>query len=85
MYRKSFLGTAKGVPVDATKYKVNGEREALFGASNNADEDRNYNMLTDMTPSAGQFYGSQIPSMGMNSHIQKPTVSVSAVSKITTT
>lgn len=41
-------------------------------------------MLTDMTPSAGQFYGSQIPTMGMNiaSHIQKPTVSVSAVSKI---
>lgn len=36
-------------------------------------------MLTDMGPSAGQFYGSQIPSMGMNitnisSHIQKPTV-----------
>lgn len=27
-----------------------------------------------MTPSAGQFYGSQIP-MGMNiSHMQKPTV-----------
>lgn len=41
-------------------------------------------MLTDMTPSAGQFYGGQIPSMGMNigSHIQKPTVSVSAVSEI---
>lgn len=37
-------------------------------------------MLTDMGPSAGQFYGSQIPSMGMNitnitSHIQKPNVS----------
>lgn len=32
-------------------------------------------MLTDMTPSAGQFYGSQIPAMGMNiSHMQKPTV-----------
>lgn len=35
-------------------------------------------MLTDMTPSAGQFYGSQIPAMGMNitnisSHMQKPT------------
>lgn len=28
-----------------------------------------------MTPSAGQFYGSQIPTMGMNiSHMQKPTV-----------
>lgn len=36
-------------------------------------------MLTDMTPSAGQFYGSQIPSMGMNitnitNHMQKPNV-----------
>lgn len=60
---------------------VNGEQGAYFGASNNADEDSNYNMLTDMTPSAGQFYGSQIPSMGM-SHIQKPTVSVSAVSNL---
>lgn len=34
-------------------------------------------MLTDMTPTAGQFYGSQIPSMGMNitniaNHMQKP-------------
>lgn len=37
-------------------------------------------MLTDMTPTAGQFYGSQIPTMGMNitnitNHIQKPNVS----------
>jgi hypothetical protein len=40
-------------------------------------------MLTDMSPSAGQFYGTQIPAMGMNitnitnisSHIQKPNVS----------
>lgn len=39
-------------------------------------------MLTDMTPSAGQFYGSQIPTMGMNianiathHHIQKPPAS----------
>lgn len=37
-------------------------------------------MLTDMTPTAGQFYGSQIPSMGMNitniaNHMQKPTMS----------
>lgn len=36
-------------------------------------------MLTDMTPTAGQFYGSQIPSMGMNitniaNHMQKPTM-----------
>lgn len=35
-------------------------------------------MLTDMTPTAGQFYGSQIPSMGMNisniNHMQKPNV-----------
>lgn len=36
-------------------------------------------MLTDMTPSAGPFYGSQIPAMGMNigSHIQKPVSAVS--------
>lgn len=32
-----------------------------------------------MTPTAGQFYGSQIPSMGMNitniaNHMQKPTM-----------
>ncbi|XP_037919990.1 transcription factor Sp9 isoform X2 [Hermetia illucens] len=36
-------------------------------------------MLTDMTPTAGQLYGSQIPAMGMNitniaTHIQKPQV-----------
>ncbi|XP_055841714.1 transcription factor Sp9 isoform X2 [Episyrphus balteatus] len=36
-------------------------------------------MLTDMTPTAGQLYGSQIPAMGMNisniaSHLQKPQV-----------
>lgn len=36
-------------------------------------------MLTDMTPTAGQLYGSQIPTMGMNitniaTHLQKPTV-----------
>ncbi|KAL9695695.1 hypothetical protein quinque_014980 [Culex quinquefasciatus] len=36
-------------------------------------------MLTDMSPSAaGQFYGAQIPAMGMNitniTHMQKPTV-----------
>lgn len=36
-------------------------------------------MLTDMTPTAGQFYGSQIPTMGMNitniaNHMQKPTI-----------
>lgn len=49
---------------------------------NNGGESGESTMLTDMTPSAGQFYGGQIPSMGMNigSHIQKPTVSVSAVS-----
>lgn len=40
-----------------------------------------------MTPTAGQFYGSQIPSMGMNitniaNHMQKPTMS--NVSSITT-
>jgi hypothetical protein len=34
-------------------------------------------MLTDMTPTAGQFYGAQIPAMGMqitniSTHIQKP-------------
>ena len=38
-------------------------------------------MLTDVTPTAGQFYGTQIPTMGMNitnitTHIQKPTVSI---------
>lgn len=53
-------------------------------------------MLTDMTPSAaGQFYGAQLPAMGMNianiggginhhhhhHHIPKPTVAVSAVSQ----
>lgn len=36
-------------------------------------------MLTDMGPTAGQFYGSQIPTMGMNitnitNHIQKPNM-----------
>ncbi|EDW45648.1 GM11384 [Drosophila sechellia] len=36
-------------------------------------------MLTDMTPTAGQLYGSQIPAMGMNisniaTHLQKPQV-----------
>lgn len=36
-------------------------------------------MLTDVSPS-GQFYGAQIPTMGMNitnitNHIQKPSVS----------
>uniref|UniRef100_A0A1A9UE99 Uncharacterized protein n=1 Tax=Glossina austeni TaxID=7395 RepID=A0A1A9UE99_GLOAU len=36
-------------------------------------------MLTDMTPTAGQLYGSQIPTMGMNitniaTHLQKPAV-----------
>lgn len=42
-------------------------------------------MLTDMGPTAGQFYGSQIPTMGMNitnitNHIQKPNMnSVSIV------
>lgn len=40
-------------------------------------------MLTDMTPSAGQFYGSQIPTMGMNiSHMQKPTVGAVSISLI---
>lgn len=38
-------------------------------------------MLTDVSPSAGQFYGAQIPTMGMNitniaQHIQKPSVSI---------
>lgn len=38
-----------------------------------------YEMLTDMTPTASQFYGSQIPAMGMNitniaNHMQKPTM-----------
>lgn len=42
-------------------------------------------MLTDMGPTAGQFYGSQIPTMGMNitnitNHIQKPNMN--SVSKI---
>lgn len=37
-------------------------------------------MLTDVSPS-GQFYGAQIPTMGMNitnitNHIQKPSVSI---------
>lgn len=36
-----------------------------------------------MTPSAGQFYGSQIPTMGMNiSHMQKPTVGAVSISLI---
>lgn len=45
-------------------------------------------MLTDMTPTAGQFYGSQIPTMGMNitniaNHMQKPALNnVSTNSKI---
>lgn len=46
--------------------------ESLSKAKNQAK------MLTDMTPTAGQFYGSQIPSMGMNisniNHMQKPNV-----------
>ncbi|KAI9590212.1 hypothetical protein GQX74_008380 [Glossina fuscipes] len=38
-----------------------------------------FTMLTDMTPTAGQLYGSQIPTMGMNitniaTHLQKPAV-----------
>ena len=43
-------------------------------------------MLTDMSPSAGQFYGAQIPTMGMNitniTHMQKPSVS-RKIAKIT--
>lgn len=35
-------------------------------------------MLTDMTPTASQFYGSQIPTMGMNitniNQMQKPVM-----------
>lgn len=47
-----------------------------------ADEN---NMLTDIGPTAGgQFYGSQIPAMGMNianisSHIQKPGAAMTMV------
>uniref|UniRef100_A0A1B0FNQ6 Uncharacterized protein n=1 Tax=Glossina morsitans morsitans TaxID=37546 RepID=A0A1B0FNQ6_GLOMM len=41
--------------------------------------DFTFTMLTDMTPTAGQLYGSQIPTMGMNitniaTHLQKPAV-----------
>lgn len=45
-------------------------------------------MLTDMTPTASQFYGSQIPAMGMNitniaNHMQKPNMNnVSAFNSI---
>lgn len=34
-------------------------------------------MLTDMTPTAGQFYGAQIPAMTMN---VKPVVSITTIS-----
>lgn len=48
-------------------------------------EHTTFSMLTDMSPSAaGQFYGAQIPAMGMNitniTHMQKPTVSVTKIS-----
>ena len=51
-------------------------RHFFWHKTNNGQSDI-VNMLTDMTPSAGQFYGSQIPTMGMNitnitSHMQKP-------------
>jgi len=44
------------------------------------------NMLTDMTPTAGQLYGSQIPAMGMNitniaTHLQKPQVNPVSLSR----
>lgn len=32
-------------------------------------------MLTDMTPTAGQLYGSQIPGMTMNMNLNKAAVS----------
>jgi len=43
-------------------------------------------MLTDMTPTAGQLYGSQIPAMGMNitniaTHLQKPQVNPVSLSR----
>jgi hypothetical protein len=63
--------------------RKNLQREGLFSnLHNESPATKLATMLTDMGPSAGQFYGAQIPTMGMNitniaTHMQKPAVSTS--------